>query len=34
MNLTMGNLILVLIQSVVIAGIAGLVFYAMLTWVA
>jgi hypothetical protein len=34
MNITMGDLILVVIQSIAIAGVAGWVFYCLLTWVA
>ena len=34
MNITMGDLVLVVIQSIAIASIAGLVFYTLLTWVA
>ena len=34
MNITMGDLFLVVIQSIAIASIAGLVFYTLLTWVA
>ena len=34
MNITMGDLILAVIQSIAIAGTAGLVFYTLLTWVA
>jgi len=34
MNITMGDLILAVIQSIAIASIAGLVFYYLLTWVA
>jgi hypothetical protein len=33
MNITMGDLILVVIQSIAIASIAGLVFYYFLIWV-
>jgi hypothetical protein len=34
MNITMGDLILVVIQSIAIASVAGWVFYYLLTWVA
>jgi hypothetical protein len=34
MNITMGDLILAVIQSIAIASSAGLVFYYLLTWVA
>jgi len=34
MNITMGDLILAVIQSIAIASTAGLVFYYLLTWVA
>ena len=33
MNKTMGDLILVVIQSIAIASFAGLAFYCLLTWV-
>jgi hypothetical protein len=32
MNITMGDLILVVIQSIAIASVAGWVFYYLLTW--
>lgn len=32
-NITMGDLILVVIQSIAIASFAGLAFYCLLTWV-
>jgi hypothetical protein len=34
MNVTMGDLILVVVQSIAIASVAGWVFYCLLTWVA
>ena len=34
MNITTGDVILVVIQSIAIASVAGLVFYYLLTWVA
>jgi len=33
MNTTMGDLILLVIQSIAIAGVAGWMFYYFLTWV-
>jgi hypothetical protein len=34
MNVTMGDLVLVVVQSIAIASVAGWVFYCLLTWVA